>query len=212
MYTHQFVIRVYPHIWTLCLRWSSGKHRGFCIVTNRDSVLLESYFWGRIDTTSRNGILMFLCTRVSEFHSCLIPFGKVGQTMGAICVVHIWAGSDTFISLSGDPISPQRILYLLRYIIIKCEINILNYISKDIVSFGFTRLPTGIKLKLLTRFSILIGQDGLLKRMRRFGAGSLALQCNFLHKLTLVFDIFREISPQRNNIIQNVYFTFYTIM
>ena len=64
--------------------WTSGKHRGFCIVTNRDSVLLESYFCGRIETTSRNGILMFLCIRVLEFHSCLIPFGKAGQTMGAI--------------------------------------------------------------------------------------------------------------------------------
>ena len=74
----------FNHIRTYCFMWTSGKHRGFCIVTIRDSVLLESYFCRRMETTSRNGILMFLWIRVSEFHSCLIPFGKAGQTMGAI--------------------------------------------------------------------------------------------------------------------------------
>ena len=166
--------------------WTSGKHRGFCIVTNRDSVLLESYFCGRIETTSRNGILMFLCIRVSEFHSCLFPFihsfelgyskdtlhrGQ-GDTKCPLTLRQLQeSGVDVLLNTSewvsiAWPFSVCReirylakgILFPLRYTIIKCEINILNCISKEIVSLGYTHPPTGIQLLLASspRFSILI--------------------------------------------------------
>ena len=162
--------------------WNSGKHRGFCIVTNRDSVLLESYFCGRIETTSRNGILMFLCIRVSQLplplHLFEVGYSKdtlhrgQGDTKCPLTLrqlqesgVDVLLNTSEWVSIAWPFSVCREIRYLrkgipfpLRHTIIKCVINILNCISKEMVSLGYTHPPTGIQLLLASspRFSILI--------------------------------------------------------
>ena len=81
---HQILTTHKPRV----LTWPSGKHRGFCIITNRDSV--RSYFLqeDREETISRNGIHMFPCTRVSGFVIASSPSAKLGRQWEPLCSTH----------------------------------------------------------------------------------------------------------------------------
>ena len=83
MYTHTSLSFKITHIRTYCLMWTSGKRRGFCIITNRDSVLLDQ----RLPLE-----IVFLCFSVQEFQGFIVassPSARLGRQWEPLCSTHL---------------------------------------------------------------------------------------------------------------------------
>ena len=94
---HQILTTHKPRV----LTWPSGKHRGFCIITNnKDSV--RNYFRKKIEK-SLSLDMVFICFPVQEFQGFIVassPSARPGRQWEPLCSTHLRRFLYIFISLS----------------------------------------------------------------------------------------------------------------
>ena len=145
LYEHSSLSSIGIHIKTLGFDVAQWQTQGILQYNKKGpSPLKKLFLWKNRLLWYRYSTMPY--TKAEEYLVASSLAATLDRTIKSMCWAHLIR------SVYLDLFSVCReILYLrkgklfpLRYIIVKCEINIYNYISKEIASLGFTRPPTGI--------------------------------------------------------------------